>query len=41
MGIHGQNISNHRDEEMQINNVTTKVVRNVCKHTDIFLKHFI
>ena len=39
--IHGGNISNHCDEEIQSNNITTKDVRNVCKHTDIVLKHFI
>ena len=39
--IHGQNISNHCDEEIQSNNVTGKCVQNVCKHTNVVLKHFI
>ena len=34
--IHGQNISNHCNEEIQSKNTTTKDVRNVCKHTILF-----
>ena len=39
--IHGRNISNHCDEQIQSKNVRGKDVRNVCKHTDIVFKHFI
>ena len=39
--IHGRNISNHCDEEIQSKSVTAKDVQNLCKHTDIVFKHLI